>query len=51
LPNELPVLQAANIPAVLIKKGGDYPPFWHKQSSFIDVMEDFYVRMRKNNGV
>lgn len=49
LPNELPVLQAANIPAVLIKKGGDYPPFWHKQSSFIDVMEDFYMRMRKNN--
>jgi len=51
LPKELPTLQAANIPAVLIKKGGDYPPFWHKQGSFIDVMEDFYLRMRKNNGV
>ncbi len=48
---ELPTLQAANIPAVLIKKGGDYPPFWHKQGSFIEVMEDFYLRMRKNNGV
>ncbi len=31
------------------KKGGDYPQFWHKQGSFIAVMEDFYLRMRKNN--
>jgi len=51
LPKELPTLQVANIPAVLIKKGGDYPSFWHKQGSFIEVMEDFYLRMRKNNGV
>jgi len=51
LPKELPTLQVANIPAVLIKKGGDYPPFWHKQGSFIEVMEDFYLRMRKHNGV
>jgi len=37
----------ANIPAMLIKKGGDFPAFWHKQNSFIEVMEDFYIRMRK----
>ncbi|PHS23251.1 MAG: hypothetical protein COA83_10390 [Methylophaga sp.] len=35
LPKELPPRQEANIPAVLVKKGGDYPAFWHKQSSFI----------------
>lgn len=49
LPKELPPHQEANIPAVLVKKGGDYPAFWHKQGSFIEVMEDFYLRMRKNN--
>ncbi len=48
LPKELPPYQDAIIPAVLVKKGGDYPAFWHKQSSFIEVMEDFYLRMRKN---
>jgi len=49
LPKELPPHQEARISAILVKKGGDYPAFWHKQSSFIKVMEDFYIRMRKNN--
>ena len=49
LPKELPPHQEASIPAVLVKKGGDYPAFWHKQSSFIEVMEDFYMRVRKSN--
>ena len=48
LPKEIEPSQAATIPAMLIKKGGDFPAFWHKQTSFIEVMEDFYVRMRKN---
>ena len=47
LPKSIEPSQAATIPAMLIKKGGDFPAFWQKQSSFIDVMEDFYVRMRK----
>ncbi len=34
------------VPALLIKKQGDYPPFWHKDSSFIGVMEDLYERVR-----
>ena len=40
--------QTATIPAMVIKKGGDFPAFWQKQNSFIEVVEDFYVRMRKN---
>jgi uncharacterized Zn finger protein len=36
------------IPAIAVKKAGDYPPFWHNDSSFIEVMSDFYSRMRKN---
>lgn len=48
LPKSIEPSQAATIPAMLIKKGGDFPAFWQKQSSFIEVMEDFYLRMRKN---
>jgi uncharacterized Zn finger protein len=47
LPKSIEPSQAATIPAMLIKKGGDFPAFWQKQNSFIEVMEDFYVRMRK----
>ncbi|WP_262966975.1 SWIM zinc finger family protein [Methylobacter psychrophilus] len=47
LPKSLEPGQAATVPAMLIKKGGDFPAFWQKQNSFIDVMEDFYLRMRK----
>ena len=36
----------ASVPALLIKKQGDYPPFWHKDSSFISVMEELYERVR-----
>lgn len=49
LPTHLPDLQAASVPALVIKKGGDYPAFWQKSGSFIQVMEDFYTRMRKIN--
>jgi uncharacterized Zn finger protein len=40
------------VPAILIKKGGDYPGFWEKDSSFIEVMEELYLRVReKNKGI
>ncbi len=49
----LPALQAsvsqANVPALLIKKEGDYPAFWPKDNSFIDVMEELYERVRTKN--
>ncbi|SJM90455.1 SWIM Zn-finger [Crenothrix polyspora] len=48
LPKSIDPSTPAAIPAMLIKKGGDFPAFWQKQGSFIEVMEDFYVRMRKN---
>ena len=35
--------------ALLIKKQGDYPPFWHKDLSFIGVMEELYERVRTKN--
>ena len=36
----------ATVPALLVKKGGDYPPFWRKDVSFIGVMEELYERVR-----
>ncbi|MEL7226373.1 MAG: SWIM zinc finger family protein [Cyanobacteria bacterium J06576_12] len=44
--------QPTNVPAILIKKQGDFPPFWQRNNSFISVMEDFYTRVRtKNNNI
>jgi len=37
------------VPALLIKKQGDYPSFWHKDVSFISVMEELYDRVRTKN--
>ncbi|HZU02454.1 MAG TPA: SWIM zinc finger family protein [Ktedonobacteraceae bacterium] len=49
----LPALQAqaaqGSVPALLIKKQGDYPAFWHKDASFIGAMEELYGRVREKN--
>ncbi len=37
------------VAAALIKKQGDYPPFWEKSDSFIETMEEFYQRVRMKN--
>ncbi len=42
-------VNAVSVPAVLIKKGGDFPPFWERSQSFIAVMEDFYKRIKIKN--
>jgi uncharacterized Zn finger protein len=46
LPTPLATASQASVPALLIKKQGDYPPFWHKDASFIGVMEELYERVR-----
>jgi uncharacterized Zn finger protein len=51
LPKIEPIVQSS-VPAILVKKQGDFPPFWHKDQSFIAVMEDLYQRVKtKNNDV
>ncbi|MBE9064852.1 SWIM zinc finger family protein [cf. Phormidesmis sp. LEGE 11477] len=50
LPNDVETPQPTNVPAILIKKQGDFPPFWQRDNSFIEVMEDFYTRVRTKNG-
>src|SRR5947209_3364181 len=42
-------LAPPSVPALLIKKQGDYPAFWKKDLSFIAVMEDLYERVRTKN--
>ncbi|HEY9638882.1 MAG TPA: SWIM zinc finger family protein [Coleofasciculaceae cyanobacterium] len=47
----LPSLPEAtpSVPAILVKKQGDFPPFWNKDASFIETMEELYQRVRTKN--
>jgi uncharacterized Zn finger protein len=52
LPQTIEAPSTANVSAILIKKQGDFPSFWKKDNSFIDAMEEFYLRVRtKNNSI
>jgi uncharacterized Zn finger protein len=47
LPENLPQAAPPTIPALLIKKGGDFPAFWPYHQSFITTMEAIYQAIRK----
>jgi Uncharacterized conserved protein len=49
LPASIEPAVPAAVPAILIKKAGDFPPFWNKDTSFIEVMEEFYQRVRSKS--
>jgi uncharacterized Zn finger protein len=49
LPQEIEAVSNVSIPALIVKKGGDFPPFWHKDLSFVEVMEELYQRVRTKN--
>ena len=38
-----------NISAILVKKAGDFPAFWHRDASFIATMEELYQRVKTKN--
>ncbi|MFT5706138.1 MAG: putative Zn finger protein [Oceanospirillaceae bacterium] len=46
---ELAEEETPQISASLIKKQGDYPPFWHNSNSFVDAMEDIYLQVKRKN--
>ncbi len=46
LPQTIEAISTTNIPAIVVKKGGDFPPFWQKDASFLEVMEELYQRVR-----
>ena len=51
--NPLPLVSRADsgaaTPAILVKKGGDFPAFWRQDNSFIEVMETIYTRVVDKN--
>lgn len=47
LPSGVELPQSAAVSGILIRKGGDYPPFWEQDESFVGVMGDFYEQVRK----
>ena len=49
LPQVIEAASQASVPAILVKKQGDFPPFWPKESSFIETMEELYGRIRNKN--
>jgi uncharacterized Zn finger protein len=50
-PKIIEPVKPAVIPGLAIKKAGDHPKFWHKSTPFLEVMSEFYVRMRKGSGI
>lgn len=51
LPQSVESASQISISAIVVKKGGDFPPFWPKDISFIEVMSELYQRVRtKNSG-
>ncbi|MEL6814164.1 MAG: SWIM zinc finger family protein [Cyanobacteria bacterium J06598_3] len=50
LPSAVETAQPTPVPAILVKKQGDFPPFWTRDNSFIEAMEAFYTRVRTKNG-
>ncbi len=48
LPQTIEAISTTNIPAIVVKKGDDFPPFWQKDASFLEVMEELYKRIEGN---
>lgn len=49
LPQTIEVPTSSGVSAILVKKQGDFPAFWHKDNSFIETMEEFYQRVKTKN--
>lgn len=49
LPPPEPRASAPGVAALLIKKQGDHPPFWDRNNSFIEAMEQIYEQIRTKN--
>ena len=49
LPSEIEPATPAAVPAILVRKAGDFPAFWTRDGSFVAVMEELYQRVREKN--
>lgn len=48
-PPEATEARETNISGILVKKAGDFPAFWHRDTSFIATMEELYQRVKTKN--
>ena len=49
LPDAIEPTTPPAVPALSLKKGGDYPEFWDRENSFLETMEEFYEAVRKRS--
>jgi uncharacterized Zn finger protein len=49
LPQSIEVATQSGVTAIVVKKQGDFPPFWEKDGSFIEAMEELYQRVKTKN--
>ncbi len=49
LPKDLALPVPSLVSGVLVKKQGDFPPFWEADGSFLEVMEEIYDRVKTKN--
>jgi uncharacterized Zn finger protein len=49
LPQTVELTTPSVVPAILVKKQGDFPAFWERDNSFIEAMEEFYERIKAKN--
>jgi len=49
LPQMMEVAAPSAVPAILVKKQGDFPGFWQRDNSFIEAMEGLYEYVRSKN--
>lgn len=49
LPQEIEPPPQTLVPGIPVKKQGDFPAFWHRDNSFIEVMETLYEQVRTKN--
>ncbi|MBD2107588.1 SWIM zinc finger family protein [Nodosilinea sp. FACHB-13] len=49
LPQTIEAATTSAVPAILVKKQGDFPAFWTRDNSFIEAMESLYDRVRSKN--
>jgi uncharacterized Zn finger protein len=49
LPQKIEVAAQSGVAAIVVKKQEDFPPFWNKDGSFIEAMEELYLRVKTKN--
>ncbi|MDB9526464.1 SWIM zinc finger family protein [Oscillatoria sp. CS-180] len=49
LPQTVEAVSPSPVSAVLVKKQGDFPEFWHRDNSFIEAMEGLYGYVKSKN--